>query len=230
MGAPARPEPSTDEPLRPSLLPPPPEIPRGLLRRVARTVAFIASRRLYLPRYWLMALRFLRLKITKPHIRTEGFVFLDRDVELRARRGYGRLTLGRWVFIGRGNAIRCHEGNLRIGDKVVFGARNTINCYLDIEIGSDCIFADWIYICDFDHRYAALDVPIRKQGIVKSPVRIGSNCWVGEKTTVLRGVTVGDGCVIASHALVNHDVPPNSVVGGVPARVLKTRGADPQRG
>ena len=87
-----------------------------------------------------------------------------------------------------------------------------------------------IYVCDFDHRYEDTHVPIRKQGIVKSPVRIGSNCWFGEKTTVLRGVTVGDGCVIASHALVNRDVPPNSVVGGVPARVLKTRGRDAQRG
>ena len=48
--------------------------------------------------------------------------------------------------------------------------------------------------------------------------------------TILRGVTVGSGSVIASHALVNKDIPRNSIVGGVPARVLKTRGADPQRG
>jgi acetyltransferase-like isoleucine patch superfamily enzyme len=197
---------------------------------VIRTLRFIKQRRLYTPVYWLCLFRFLRLKIFHPHIKTEGFVFLGPKVEVYARRGYGRLTLGKWVFIGRGNAIRCHEGNLRIGDKVVFGAKNTINCYLDVEIGNDCIFADWIYICDFDHRFEDLDVPIRKQGIVKSPVKIGNDCWIGEKSTVLRGVTIGDGSVIASHALVNRDIPPLSVVGGVPARVLKTRGKEPQRG
>jgi acetyltransferase-like isoleucine patch superfamily enzyme len=197
---------------------------------VIRTIRFILTRRLYTPRYWLMALRFLRFKLTHPHIRTEGFIFIGSDVEIYCRRGYGRMTIGRWVFIGRGNAIRCHEGNLRIGDKVVFGGHNTINGYLDIEIGSDCIFADRIYVCDFDHRFEDMELPIRKQGIVKSPVRIGANCWIGEKSTILRGVSVGEGSVIASHALVNRDVPPNSVVGGVPARVLKTRGKDPQRG
>lgn len=189
-----------------------------------RTIGFIKRNRLYTPRYLIMALRFLWFKIRNPHIETDGFFFLERGAEIYARRGYGRLRIGRWVWIGRGNAIRCHEGNLRIGDKCVFGRKNTINCYLDVEIGADCILADWIYICDFDHRYDRLDMPIRKQGIVKSPVFIGADCWFGEKTTVLRGVTIGDGCVIASHALVNRDLPPRSVAGGVPARVLKMRG------
>ncbi|MFA5890155.1 MAG: acyltransferase [Actinomycetota bacterium] len=196
---------------------------------IRRTATFIRRRRLYLPRYWVMVLRFIRLKVLHPHIKTEGFVFLDKKVELYARKGYGRLTLGKWVFIGRRNAIRCHEGNLRIGDKVVFGTKNTINCYLDIEIGNDCLFADWIYICDFDHRFEDMTIPIRKQGIVKSPVKIGNDVWFGEKTTVLRGVTIGEGSVIASHALVNRDIPPKSIVGGVPARVLKTRGEAAQR-
>lgn len=211
-------------------VPPPPEIPRSFARRVVRTILFIWKRRMYTPPYLMCALRFLKLKVTKPHIKTEGFVFLGPKVDLYARRGYGRLTLGRWVWIGKGNALRCHEGNLKIGDKVVFGGKNTINCYLDIEVGDECIFADWIYVCDFDHKYDDMQVPIKNQGIVKSPVKVGANCWVGEKSTVLRGVTIGEGCVIASHALVNRDVPPNSIVGGVPARVLKQRGETKQRG
>jgi acetyltransferase-like isoleucine patch superfamily enzyme len=196
---------------------------------VRRTAKFIISRRLYTPPYWMMALRYLKLRIFSPHIETEGFVFIGRNVELYAKRGYGRLVIGRWAIFGHGNAIRCHEGTLRIGQKSVFGAVNTINCYMDIDIGSDCIFADWIYVCDFDHRFDDMTMPIRKQGIVKSPVKIGNDCWLGEKSTVLRGVTIGDGCVIASHALVNKDIPDNSVVGGVPARVLKTRGKETQR-
>ncbi|MCA1830457.1 MAG: DapH/DapD/GlmU-related protein [Actinomycetota bacterium] len=211
-------------------IPPAPEIPRGLFRRIGRTVRFILSHRLYTPKYVVIGCRFIWFRITHPHIRTKGFVFIERGAEIYARRGYGRLTIGRWCWIGKGNAIRCHEGNLTIGDKVVFGRKNTINCYLDIEIGDDCIFADWIYMCDFDHRFEDLSMPIRKQGIVKSPVRVGNDCWIGEKASILRGVTIGDGSIVASHALVNRDVPPRSIAGGVPARVLKRRGYEPQRG
>jgi acetyltransferase-like isoleucine patch superfamily enzyme len=224
--------PPADATAAPAVLPvpAPPAIPRSFVRRVGRTIRFIWSHRLYTPRYWVLLARFWKFKIRHPHIITKGFIFLGPKVEIYARRGYGRLTIGRWCWIGKGNAIRCHEGNLTIGDKCVFGAKNTINCYLDIEIGDNALFADWIYICDFDHRYEDLTMPIKKQGIVKSPVRIGADCWFGEKTTVLRGVTIGHGSVIASHALVNRDVPPLSIVGGVPARVLKTRSGNVQRG
>lgn len=173
----------------------------------------------YLIRYW----RFFWLKVTKPHIVTEGFVFLGPRVHLHARKGYGRLVLGKWVHIGGGNALRAHEGTLRVGDKCVFGKDNTVNCYLDIEFGAATIVADWVYICDFDHVYADITVPIKDQGIVKTPVRIGPDCWLGTKVTVLRGVRVGRGCVLAAHTVVNKDVPDHSVVVGVPARVVKNR-------
>ena len=144
-------------------------------------------------------------------------------LELSARKGYGRLVVGRWVHLGDGNAVRCHEGNLRIGDKCVFGKDNTVNCYLDVELGDRTIVADWVYICDFDHVYDDIHTPIKDQGIVKSPVRIGPDCWVGVKATVLRGVRVGHGSVLAAHTVVNRDVPPLSVVAGVPGRPVKDR-------
>ena len=133
-------------------------------------------------------------KLRNPHVVTEGFVFLGRNVTLEARRGFGRLIIGRWVHIGSGNSIRCHEGTLRIGDKCVFGKDNTVNGYLDIEFGEATIVADWVYVCDFDHAFDDVTIPIKDQGIVKSPVRIGPDVWLGAKVTVLRGVTVGRGC------------------------------------
>ena len=178
----------------------------------------------YLLRYW----RFFVFRRRNPHIVTEGFVFLGRNVEIYARPGYGRMVIGRWVHIGNGNAIRCHEGNLRIGDKCVFGNDNTVNCYLDIEFGATTIVADWVYICDFDHVFADVTRPIKDQGIAKSPVRIGRDVWVGTKASVLRGTTVGQGSVIAAHCVVNADVPAYSVAGGVPVRVLRNRLADYQ--
>lgn len=189
------------------------------LRWVARHRAWTPF---YLARYW----RFLLLRLGSPHIVTNGFVFLGPRVELRARKGYGRLELGRWVHVGAGNALRCHEGSLRVGDKCVFGKDNTINAYLDIEIGAATIVADWVYVCDFDHVFADIHVPIKDQGIVKSPVRIGPDVWVGTKVTVLRGVHVGAGCVLAAHCVVTADLPPFSVAVGAPARVVRDRVAD----
>ena len=176
----------------------------------------------YLVRYW----RFAVFKLRNPHIITEGFVFLGRNVTLEARRGYGRLILGRWVHIGSGNSIRCHEGTIRIGDKCVFGKDNTVNGYLDIEFGAATIVADWVYVCDFDHVFSDVTVPIKDQGIVKSPVRVGPDVWLGTKVTVLRGITIGQGCVVAANAVVNKDLPPYSVAVGVPARVVRDRVAD----
>ena len=173
----------------------------------------------YLVRYW----RFFLWRLRNRHIVTEGFVFLGKDVELYARKGYGRMVVGRWVHLGNGNSLRCHEGNLRIGDKCVFGKDNTVNCFLDVEFGARTIVADWVYVCDFDHVYADVTRPIKDQGIVKSPVRVGPDCWLGVKVSVLRGVSIGAGSVVAAHALVNRDLPAMSVAGGVPARVLKDR-------
>lgn len=186
------------------------------LRWVARHRAWTPW---YLVRYW----RFFLFRLRNPHVVTRGFAFLGRNVEIHARPGYGRLVLGRWVHVGDGTAIRCHEGNLRIGDKCVFGRNVTINCYLDVEIGDAALVADGIYLCDFDHRFDALDVPIKDQGIVKSPVRVGPDVWMGTRVTVLRGVTVGRGCVLGAHAVIAKDLPPYSVATGVPARVVRNR-------
>ncbi|SDT17872.1 Acetyltransferase (isoleucine patch superfamily) [Actinopolymorpha singaporensis] len=173
----------------------------------------------YLLRYW----RFLLFRLRHPHVVTEGFVFLGRRVQVRARRGYGRLVLGRWVHLGDGTRLHAHEGTLRIGDKCVLGRDVTVNCYLDVEIGRSCLFADWVYVCDFDHVTSDLAVPIKDQGLVKSPVRIGPDCWLGTKVTVVRGTTVGTGAVLAAHAVVRGEVPDFGVAAGVPARIVKNR-------
>ncbi len=130
----------------------------------------------YLVRY----LRFLRLHHFGPRaVVCTGFVFLGKGVELSARKGYGRIVLERWVHIGDQCHIRAHEGSIRIGSKTVMGRDNTLNAYLDISIGSECVISDSIYVCDFDHRFSQVRTAIRLQGITKSPVRIGHNVWLG---------------------------------------------------
>lgn len=173
-------------------------------------------------------LRFARFRLRYPRVVTEGLVFLGRGVTVYARPGYGRIVLGRFVHLGDGTALRAHEGTLRLGERCVLGQHDTVNCYLDIEIGARSLIADSVYVCDFDHRYADPDRPIKDQGIVKAPVRIGPDVWIGVKASVLRGVVVGAGSVVGAHALVNRDVPPYTVAAGVPARVVGTRPPAPR--
>ena len=112
---------------------------------------------------------------------------------------------------------------MTIGEKYVFGRDNTVNFYIDIEFGPKTIIADWVYICDFDHVYSDITMPIKNRGIANSPVYIGPDVWVGTKVTVLRGAIVGPGSVLAAHTVARGDIPPLSVVGGIPGRVLKNR-------
>ena len=142
------------------------------------------------------------------------------------REGYGRLVIGAYTHFGAHARVRAHEGTLRIGAKSVIGIRNTINCWIDISIGDACLFGDDIYVCDFDHVTTSLEVPIKDQGIVKTPVRIGPDCWLGTKVSVLRGTRVGRGSVLGAHAVARGDIPEYSIAVGAPARVVRNRMAD----
>jgi acetyltransferase-like isoleucine patch superfamily enzyme len=173
----------------------------------------------YLKRYW----RFAWFKLRHPQVITEGFVFLGKKLEIVARPGHGRIILGKWVHLGDETRLRAHEGTLRIGDKVVFARDVTVNCYLDIEIGASTLIADWTYICDFDHKTDDLDLPIKDQGLVKSPVRIGPDCWLATKVTVTRGTDIGRGVVIGANSVARGNIPAYAVAAGVPAVVVADR-------
>jgi acetyltransferase-like isoleucine patch superfamily enzyme len=183
----------------------------------------LVRRRMYTPKFWAMGLRFAWLRLRRPWIVTHGMAYMARGVEIRCTRGLGRLEIGREVWIGRGTALRCHEGLLRVGDRVVFGGRDTVNCYLHVELGSDCILADEVYIGDFDHRSDDSDRPIQQQGIVKSPVRIGADCWLGTKSVVLRGTTIGEGSILGANAVAHGRYPEKAVIVGNPGRVARLR-------
>lgn len=197
--------------------------PRQARFLTVASLRWVLRNRAWTPFYLVRFLRFLRLRLRHPHVVTEGFVFLGRRTEIYARKGYGRLILGRWTHVGDGTAIRCHEGNLRIGEKTVFGQDVSVNCYLDVAIGAASLVADRVYVADFDHRTDDLTVPIKDQGIVKRPVRIGSDVWLGTKSTVLKGVDVGRGSVVGANAVVTRDVPAYAIACGVPARVVRSR-------
>ncbi|SIS07074.1 acyltransferase [Williamsia sterculiae] len=187
------------------------------------TLRWIRDNRAYTPWYLIRYYRFLRFRLRHPEVVLRGMVFFGKDIEFVTDPELARVEIGRWVHIGDGNHIRCHEGSLRIGDKVVFGQNNVVNAYLDIEIGSSTLVADWCYITDFDHRMDDVTRPIKDQGIVKGPVRIGADTWIAAKVSVLRDTVVGRGCVLGAHAVVKGVIPDFSIAVGAPARVVRDR-------
>ena len=110
------------------------------------------------------------------------------------------------------------------GKNLFFGKDVFVNsacCFQDqggIYIGDNCLIGHQVVFASLNH---LLD-PARRASMQPAPIRLGKNVWVGSHATILAGVTVGDNAVIAAGAVVSKDVPPNTVVGGVPARILKT--------
>jgi acetyltransferase-like isoleucine patch superfamily enzyme len=159
--------------------------------------------------------------------RTDGLVFFGRRLELQIAR-QGEVRFGRFVWIGDGSKVRCHEGVVEIGAKTVLGQECTISAYQRVRIGEQCVIADRAMFIDFDHGVVEVERPIRLQGIYKRDVEVGSNVWIGYGACILRGVRVGDNAIVGTNTVVTKDVPANAVVAGVPARVVRMREA-PQR-
>ena len=114
---------------------------------------------------------------------------------------------------------------LTIGNNGNFGAFNHITCINKVQIGDNCLTGKWVTISDNNHGITDFDTlqeaPAIRKLCTKGPVIIGNNVWIGDKATILGGVTIGDGAVIAANSVVTKDVPAYSVVGGNPARVIK---------
>ena len=175
------------------------------------------------PKYGLLALRWAWLKLRwRGRLETDGLCFVGPGVKFEIGRD-AKLRLGRWSWIGHGTKIRVHEGEAEIGAKTVFGQECTISAFQHVSIGRECIVADRVMLIDFDHGVVETERPIRLQGIYKRDVRVGGNVWIGYGACILRGATVGDNAVIGTNAVVTKDVPPNAVVGGVPARLIRMR-------
>ena len=179
-------------------------------------------------KYARLIARWAWLKLRwRGRLQTDGLCFVGPGVTFEIGRD-AVVRLGRWSWIGHGSKIRAHEGEVTIGAKTVMGQECTISAFQRVSIGRECIVADRVMLIDFDHGVVETERPIRAQGIYKRDVRIGHNVWVGYGASFLRGATVGDNCVVGTYAVVTRDVPENAVVGGVPARILRMRGA-PER-
>jgi len=188
---------------------------------------FLARNQMLTPRYARLFWRYLwRRLLTRAGWRwaSDGPFFLGKGLELKIE-PRGKIRFGRFVWIGDGTKIRCHEGAVEIGAKTVMGQECTISAYQHVRIGEECVIADRAMFIDFDHGIVEVERPIRLQGIYKRDVEVGNNVWIGYGACILRGVSVGDNSVIGTNAVVTKDIPANAVVAGIPARIVRMREA-----
>ncbi|WP_116106246.1 acyltransferase [Lewinella sp. IMCC34191] len=190
-------------------------------------------------------LRGLRLLLRGRHPR---FMLLGEGVRFRYLH---KMRYGSYLKLGRGTSVEAlgTEGvtfgnNVSIGDwsKVVVSTTpNNPGTYIRIgnnvgigeyaylggagglTIGDDCIVGQYFSCHPENHHFTCPDTPIRHQGVNREGIRIGEDCWIGSRVSILDGVTVGAHSVIAAGAVVNRSFPPYSIIGGVPARLIGQR-------
>lgn len=141
------------------------------------------------------------------------------------------LICGENVSIGYHTYIALTGSLHNLADKMVIGNNvglGTHGCYGvgvgKLEIGDNTICGNYVSIHPENHITERLDIPIRLQGVKSNGgVKIGKNCWIGAKVTILDGTEIGDGCIIAAGAVVKGKFPNNSIIGGVPAKIIKMR-------
>lgn len=161
-------------------------------------------------------------------IRAGSGLILEDDVLLNALSADG-ITLGRNVTIARSAILVCtgvvaRVGvGIRIGDNSAVGAQSFLGGQGGLTIGNDVIMGPGVRIFTENHIYADLQTPIRTQGEDREPVLIEDNCWIGAGATVLAGTTIARGSVVAAGAVVTKSFPENSVLAGVPAKLVSTR-------
>ncbi len=139
------------------------------------------------------------------------------------------VVFGDNVTVGRDSTIVCtgviaRKGvGVTVGNRSAIGAQSFIGGQGGVTIGDDVIMGPGVRIFSENHEFGSLAVPIRLQGERRLGVVVQDDCWVGAGAVILDGVTVGRGSVIAAGAVVTQSVAPGSVVGGVPARLLRSR-------
>ncbi len=139
------------------------------------------------------------------------------------------VCIGDHAVIGRNTRIECTGSLESVGEGLKIGSRTTFgnDCYFGaaggIEIGDDVVAGQYIRFHSENHNYDDLNKLIREQGVSHKGIKIGNNCWIGAGAVFLDGAELGNGCVVAANAVVTKKFPDNSVIAGMPAKIIKER-------
>ena len=132
---------------------------------------------------------------------------------------YRRFSLGRYSVVESFCCINNAVGDVIIGDHTRIGLHNTI--IGPVTIGSHVNLAQGITVTALNHNFSNTSRRIDQQGVSTQVVTIADDVWIGANAVILPGVTIGKHSVVAAGAVVTRDVPPNSIVAGVPAKIIK---------
>ena len=167
-------------------------------------------------------LRLLTLAARYPGLHTEGRVFLGAGCDIVVNAGstlwLRDVHVDRDVTMVVANGATMDLAGFRVGRGAV------LVCREGITLGRGSGLAEYSVLRDANH---APGEPLDASRFVSAPITIGRDVWVAANTTILAGVDIGDGAIVAAGAVVTRDVPPGAVVAGVPARVV---GTSPARG
>ncbi len=156
------------------------------------------------------------------NIRLGRNVTLMPGVHLKNREN-GRIVLHDRVTLDtNARLVAANDATIEIGENSSIGMGSIINAGRDVTIGRGTITAGYCYLNVSDHRFAA-GVPIRAQGFHHEPIAIGEDCWLGAYVFVMRGARIGNGAVISAGAMVEGDIPANSICQGRPATPVRYR-------
>lgn len=134
---------------------------------------------------------------------------------VRVLKNNGEITLGDRVLLHRFVKLSAYGGRIEIGNNSYIGDRTEIHAGKSVKIGSNVNIAWDCNILDRDYHAFESD-----SEVIRS-VEIKDNVWIGCRSIVLKGVTIGEGAVVAAGSVVTRDVPPKCLVAGNPAKVIK---------
>ena len=140
--------------------------------------------------------------------------------------GAEAIHIGNNFFSGRGCSLYADgDGQITIGSRVALNANVCLNASIGgkIEIGNDVLVGPSVLMRTTDHYFLRTDIPIWQQGHSTGTISIEDDVWVGCNVSILGGVRIGRGAVVAAGAVVTRDIAAYSVVAGVPARFIKWR-------
>lgn len=144
-----------------------------------------------------------------------GSVWLQRSTK-------NSLALGRYSDIGGNTKLRCFgEGKIIIGEHVSINENSIIHAGQQVSIGDNVVIGANCYINDTNHNFKKGHGLVREQGWSAKPIMIDENVWIGANVTILDGVHIGKNSVVAAGAVVTKDVLSETVVAGVPAKLLR---------
>ena len=132
---------------------------------------------------------------------------------------YRKFSLGNYSVVESYSCINNAVGDVIIGDYTRVGLHNTI--IGPVTIGSHVNLAQGITVTALNHNFSESDKRIDEQGVSTTPVTIDDDVWIGANAVILPGVSIGTHSVVAAGAVVTKDVPPHSLVAGVPAKIIK---------